>query len=266
MKYLLLSFDLEEFDLPEEHGIKMSNEEKFKTSFDGAKIILDLLDKTDIKATFFTTASFAKKYPRMIKKISKKNEIALHGNIHNENYKKMGEAKILNSLKKAKGIIENIIDKKVYGFRSPRLTYVKRSILKKIGLTYDSSLHPTYIPHRYNNLLKSRSIKKIDDITVIPISVTPVFRLPFSWIFFRNLGLNYAKFCTTLCLFDKSFINIYFHPWEFIYLKKCFIKKIPYSVVNNTGKKTKLMLEKYIEWCKNKKLKPITFTEYLSRL
>lgn len=262
MKYLLLTFDIEEFDLPEEYGISINEDEKFRVSFDGTKRILRLLERTNIKSTFFVTAKFAEKFLKLIKKISQNHEIALHGYSHSDDYNKMDEKDSEIMLRKAKKIIEKIIRKDVFGFRAPRLRIKTFSLLNNLKIKYDSSLHPTYVPGRYNHLFKTRKPHFIKNILEIPISVTPILRLPFTYIWFRNLGLTYAKICTKLNLVNSDYVNIYFHPYDFLDLKK-YSNKIPNILIRNTGKVLERDLKKYILWCKRNKLKDITMNEYM---
>ena len=79
---ILLSFDIEEFDIPEEYGEKIDETVKFEISYKGVKEILPILEKLKIKATFFVTANFAIHYKALIQEISHKNEIASHGFYH----------------------------------------------------------------------------------------------------------------------------------------------------------------------------------------
>ena len=50
---------MEEFDLPTEYNVNLSLDAQMKYSKEGAVILLDLLEKYKIKATFFCTAAFA---------------------------------------------------------------------------------------------------------------------------------------------------------------------------------------------------------------
>jgi peptidoglycan/xylan/chitin deacetylase (PgdA/CDA1 family) len=243
MNEVLLNFDLEEFDLPLEYGEKISKNNQLEFSLKGLKKLVSLLDSQEIKATFFTTASFALKYPEIIKKISKKHEIASHNLIHEGNIYKEED------VRKSKEIIEKIINKKIEGFRMPRLKDVDYLSLSNLGFKYDSSISPTYLPGRYNNYFKSRKLKIFKGITEVPISTTPLIKIPFSWIFFRFFGLVYAKIATNLCIKKPGFVNIFFHPWEFNNLKSF---KIPFYIKKNSGDKALNLLKKYILWCKSK--------------
>lgn len=261
MKYFALSFDLEEFDIPLEFGKKIDKEEMFEISFRGTKEILNLLEKYNTKSTFFVTKAFYQKYPKLITDISKTHEIALHGE-HNKNYAKINEDEALESLEQTKSLIERGIKKKITGFRAPRMLPPNYNVLKEIGIKYDASLHPTYIPTRYNNLFKPRKIFRKEGIKIIPTSVAPFIRLPITYLWFRNFGLNYTKICTNLCSLTDTYGNIYFHPWEFISLKN---QEIPKIFKKNTGKKMIIMLDKYIRWLKKKRVNFVTLDE-LSKL
>ena len=64
---ILLSFDIEEFDLPEEYKASVPEEDKFEISRCGTRAIIELMKETGAKATFFTTAVFAMRYPELIR-------------------------------------------------------------------------------------------------------------------------------------------------------------------------------------------------------
>lgn len=260
MKYFCLSFDIEEFDIPKEFGIEISEEEMLRESFEGTKKIVKLLDELKVIATFFVTAKFASKFPEIIKYISKNHEIGLHGYYHSSNYKTMVYDDAFNELSQAKKIIEDIISKKIYGFRAPRSMCPDLKLLKNLGLTYDSSLHPTYIPGCYNNFFKKRNPHSREGIKILPTSVTPLIRLPFTWLWFRNFGLNYVKLCTKAAMLTENYISIYFHPWEFQDLKKYNLSKL---IKRNVGLVLERNLKKYIRWCLKKKFKFVSIKDYL---
>ncbi len=254
-KRILLSFDVEEFDLPKEYNVEIGEREQFDFSFQGLKKIVSLVDKTEIKATFFVTASFALKYPSLIKKMSEKQEIASHGLSHSSKIYSEEE------VRKSKELIEKIINKKILGFRMSRLQKVDYSSLKRLGFTYDSSIAPSFIPGRYNYFFEKRKISANNGVYVVPISTLPLLRLPFSWIFFRNFGINYGKLITLLSIKTLGFVNLYLHPWEFNSLSKF---PIPNYLKTNSGRKLQKDLENYILWCKKKGFAFSTFSEYLT--
>lgn len=261
MKYFCLSFDLEEFDIPLELGKDISEEDMFKISLEGTKRILNLVKKYKIKVTFFVTTGFCKKYPALVKSISKVHEVACHGE-HSRDYSKMEKNKAAKSIKQNKLLLEKLIKKNVAGFRAPRMSTPNYEGLKKVGLKYDASLHPTYVPGRYNNLLKPRKIFKKKGMIIIPTSVTPIVRAPIAWLWFRNFGLAYAKTCTRICFLTDPYVNIYFHPWEFAPLKGW---NIPFVFKRNTGEAVYNQLDKYILWLIRKKVRFVTLNDLLKK-
>jgi hypothetical protein len=270
-KYILLTFDLEEFDFPSELGIKQTEKEKFDVSRTGLNYIISILETQRIKATFFTTASFASNNKNLLLQLSGGNEIALHGLKHEDDYGKMSQETALAKIKKAKSIIKKITGKNIYGFRAPRLfkkdwKNVDLDFVKKAGLIYDSSLHPTFIPGRYNNFAQKTGIHKINEVIEIPISVSPVLRLPLFWFAFRNFGRGYAKFITFFNLISSDYTMLLFHPWEFIDLNKMKLELSPIQKIHftrNTGEKLIKNLESYIKWAKNKGYEFCTISQFL---
>ncbi len=53
-KAILLSFDVEEFDAPEDFGQALEDSTKFSVSLDGLKAVLLLLERLNIRATFLS--------------------------------------------------------------------------------------------------------------------------------------------------------------------------------------------------------------------
>jgi polysaccharide deacetylase family protein (PEP-CTERM system associated) len=114
--------------------------------------ILKLFDQAGIKGTFFILGYIAEKYPELVKEISSLgHEIATHGHAHRLVYRQT-QKEFREDLKKAVGIIENISQQKVLGYRAPYWTITKDSywaldILLEEGIKYDSSIFPmkTYL-------------------------------------------------------------------------------------------------------------------------
>ncbi|PIO03276.1 hypothetical protein COT48_05555 [Candidatus Woesearchaeota archaeon CG08_land_8_20_14_0_20_47_9] len=263
MRYLLLSLDAEEFDLPIEYGLDISVEKQHSITRLGLEKALQLLKGEGVSATLFTTALFAAKNRGIIKQArSEGHEIALHGYRHDHNYRGMNEEASRQLIRKGKAVLEGLANAKVIGFRAPRLMTPGFHILRECGIRYDSSLHPTLVPGRYNNLFRSRSVYSSRGIIEIPISTTPVIRLPFSWLWFRNLGVGYAEACTLLSLIDLDYVNIYFHPWELVSLSE-FEGRLPRSIIRGTGNGLLRMLRRYLRWCMSRGIKPLTISCFL---
>ena len=252
MKKVLLTFDLEEFDLPLELNQKISNEEMYRISLEGLNNILNILNKFDISATFFTTANFAIMYPQVMRKISINHEIASHGFSHSHpiNLENMGKAK------KEK---EKIIGKPILGFRAPRWKIKDITILEKLGFKYDSSTHPIYLPGRYNNLKQKRKVHKINNLIEIPMSTLPP-NFSIFWIAFKNLPLIYSKIFTKLNFLKSSYTMLVFHPWEFADLSKI---NIPKHIKKTDGINLSKKLNDYLKFCKKNNYGFETCEEFL---
>jgi len=264
MKTILLTFDIEEFPA-KEFNVPIEEKKAYEIGHEGTKKILELLKKHKVQATLFVTYEFAKKYKKTLKEFEKFGcEIACHGYNHDHRYNNMDEKDALNYLTKAKKSLEKL-GFKVKGFRAPQMGHPNYEIIKNSGFKYDSSLHPMYLPGYYNNFLKPRkAFSPIKDLKVIPLSVSPLLRLPLAWIFFRNFGLTYEKLITKLNFIDSNFTNIYMHPWEFIDINTIENQKhISKLILRNTGNEFLKMLEEYIIWCKKQNYKFSTIRDYL---
>jgi peptidoglycan/xylan/chitin deacetylase (PgdA/CDA1 family) len=234
-KSILLSFDIEKFDIPEEYGQPLESDIKFEISNRGLSKIIAVVEKLDITATFFVTANFALHNPDTIREISKYHEIASHGFYHSQF--------CLEDLQKSKQTLEQITNTEITGFRMARLQPVADAEIEKAGYEYNSSMNPTYIPGRYNNLSKPRTAYYTNKLLNLPISVTPLIRFPLFWLSFKNFPLSMIELATQLTLETDSYLNIYFHSWEFTDISQF---KLPSYVKKDSGSKMVEKLEKYL--------------------
>lgn len=254
-KFFVLAVDLERFTLPLELGSDISRDNQYLVTIQGAEKLSKLLKRWGINATFFITKDIAVGYPEVVKDIARQgHEISLH-------YKKVAGSQ--KEIGNHKNILEEISGQRVLGFRSHKLEYFSSGILQAEGFFYDNSLHPTFVPGRYCNVFKPTTAYREKGLWKIPVSVTPWLRMPFSWVWFRNLGINYAKFCTTRVYANRNLINIYFHPWDFEDISKY---NHPWSmklICRNCGNKLLVYFNEYIRWLKEKDVTFSTFKDYI---
>ena len=251
-KYILLSFDVEEFDIPLEYGLKISEEQQFAVSKAGLTSLLNLLDSLNIRVTLFTTATFAIKYQKLIKKAAEKHEIASHG----LNHKPPVDTDIL----KSKKILEEITGKEVKGFRCPRLQKINEKSLFLNGFTYNSSENPIFLPGRYNNFFKNRTAYITScNILNIPISASPIVRFPLFWLAFKNIPLPVIRFFSRWTLMHDNYLNIFYHPWEFSDLTSYNLPKIIKKYNHNAMLQK---LEKYLCYLQSLNASFITMHEF----
>lgn len=233
----LLSFDVEEFDLPKEHGTNISLEKGIKVSKSGLLKILKILKRQKVPATFFCTANFVEAEPELIRQIAKDgHEIAGHGVDHFEPQK--------NDIEIAKKKIEKVLGKKIVGYRQPRMQSISYGKMKKLGYLYDSSVNPAFIPGRYNHLDVPRKKYKKSGLIEIPTSVATIFRVPLFWLALHLFPQKIYFLLTKMSARRTGYFATYFHPWEFTDLRK--FSCVPKYIQHNSGKKLEERLEKLI--------------------
>lgn len=247
--YVLLSFDIEEFDTPNEYGSSLSLSEQISLSEQGTNIILDILQESNIKATFFCTTNFATHAQSTINRIiSEGHEIASHGCSH--------RTPCNIDITKSKELLENLFCVNIYGYRQPRMQKVD---LHKTNYVYNASINPTFIPGRYFNFNSPRTIFEEDGVISIPASVTPFFRIPLFWLSLHHMHISLYEFLVKRTLSHDGYFNTYFHPWEFINLSVPNLKNLPYIIKHNSGEKMIHRLKHFITFLSKCNVQFVTY-------
>lgn len=255
---ILLSFDTEEFDVPREHGVDYTLKEGLEVSIYGTNLILDILKKNEVKATFFCTGNFAENAKEVMNRIiNEGHEVACHGVDHwNPKATDFEQSKI---------IVERIIGKKVFGYRQPRMFPVNDNEIEKMGYTYNSSLNPAFIPGRYMHLTTPRTWFMKGKVMQIPASVTPILRFPLFWLSLHNLPKKLYHWMVRRVLKCDGYFVTYFHPWEFYELKEHPEFKLPFIITRNSGKQLVNRLDYLIQMLKERGHLFITFKEFTEK-
>jgi len=204
---ILLSFDVEEFDMPLEYNFNITIETQMEIGKKGVDNLMPILNDQSYTATLFTTANFANHYPDTIKVLSAKHEIASHTFYHS-NY-------TTDHLLASRIRLEEIIQKPVKGLRMPRMRQVPVADIKEAGYSYDASIHPTWLPGRYNNFHLPRTNYIEQGLIRVPASVSPNFRIPLFWLSFKNFPYALYLNLALQTLRKDGYLSLYFHPWEF---------------------------------------------------
>jgi polysaccharide deacetylase family protein (PEP-CTERM system associated) len=185
--------------------------------------IFDLLDKTNIKATFFSVGWIAKTYPDIIKEIVKRGyEIGSHSDMHQLVYDqnpKIFATDLDHSIK----TIEDIAGQKVKYFRAPGFSIRKYNrwvfdILVSHGIQIDSSVFPTDWKNGGFQLYKENIpfIIQYNGIIIkeFPINYATFFGNPLVYSgggYFRLFPYSYIKHWAN----RTSYMMSYFHPRDF---------------------------------------------------
>lgn len=254
-KYVMLSFDTEEFDIPREQGKIIPIEEKIRVSEEGTNRILDILKAEGVRATFYCTTMLLLNAPKLGERIvNEGHEMASHGCDH-------GDPQPEHVIE-SKKILEKEFGVRIYGYRQPRMFAVDDSALKHEGYTYNSSINPAFIPGRYMHLNVSRVPFMKDGVLQIPASVTPLFRFPLFWLSAHHLPLWLYEALVKRTLRHDGFFNTYFHPWEFVKILHVPEYGVPYIIGHKAGEPMRQRLAHLIQTLKAEKAEFVTYNEF----
>lgn len=251
----LLTFDAEEFDIPGEFGQAIPEAEQMDVAARGHEIVLELLKRLDVRATFFTTARFALARPELIRRTAAAgHEIASHGFNHTGFEE--------SDLERSRAALEKVSGAPVRGFRMPRMAKVAPERLLAAGYRYNSSENPTWIPGRYNLFRAPRTARLEGELLYIPASVTPRVRFPLFWISFKTFPAMVARTAAARCLAADGYVSLYFHPWEYTDLSGY---GLPRYTRKPDGPRLVAKLESYLDWLKAR-AQFATFAEFDARM
>jgi peptidoglycan-N-acetylglucosamine deacetylase len=140
--------------------------------------VLELLDRHDIRATFFVPAITARQFPASIAEIAAAgHEIGAHGDLH-ERLVKLDRAEETAIHERSTESLTEITGRRPTGFRAPgwELSAHTIGILEDLGFTYDSSQMATeFTPYR------ARRGDSLDGLEWTPGQETGVWEIPPAW-------------------------------------------------------------------------------------
>ena len=141
----ILTFDIEEWYI--EKSFKGDRVERY-AKFDAyLNSILNLLDATSTKATFFCVGKMAIEFPEVIRKIADQgHEIGCHSNVHTW-LNKMNQVDVLEDTRIAVDSLEQLIGRKVLSYRAPAFSIGDNNkwtfdVLAECGIERDASVFP----------------------------------------------------------------------------------------------------------------------------
>ena len=150
----ILTFDVEEwFHLLDFDATRTEAEwGKFESRIHGnVDRILDILDETNTKGTFFVIGWIAKTYPDVVRKIAEKYQIGCHTMNHQLVWQQSRE-EFRQDVETGVKMLEDITGKKVECFRAPGFSIRESEAwafetLAELGIKYDSSIFPAHHAH-----------------------------------------------------------------------------------------------------------------------
>jgi peptidoglycan-N-acetylglucosamine deacetylase len=118
----------------------------------GTPRLLEILDRHKVPATFFVTGVDSLIHPELVPSLLKsgRNEIGIHGWIHEYPPGLDSEAEEERLLDKAIARISSLTGKKPAGYRAPSWAFspYTMDLIRKKGFVYDSSLQSSEIPYK----------------------------------------------------------------------------------------------------------------------
>ena len=241
----ILGIDFEEWYHPELIKDHVKNDQKIPKIFKGVDIILDLLNKHNISATFFVVGEILQHDPELIDKIiSNDHEIAFHTMHHDRIDSPNFSNKFDDELKE----FQKLTNDKSKGFRAPTFSLNEKSsfiikMLEKYNYIYDSSIMPAKTS-MYGNPNAEKKPYKITSENLennsengklweFPLMVTKLLgkQIPAAGGFYlRTLPLYMIK--NAIKNYEKEHMPacFYVHSWE---LTPELMPRIPLSQKNN---------------------------------
>lgn len=188
------------------------------------RTILDLLDRTETRATFFVLGWIAEASPGTIREIHRRgHEVACHGYGH-EMVSELDPARLREDVTRARGILQDLTGTEVVGYRAPAFSITEWAIdvLRECGFRYDSSHFPSFAHDRYGKIalppgVRSGVVPIREDFYEIVVSCLEVGGRNLPWAgggYFRLLPFPLFKAGVRRILERDGLYCFYAHPWE----------------------------------------------------
>jgi hypothetical protein len=230
--------------------------------------LLSLFDRYRVRATFFVLGKICEEHPELVRKISKKHEIAVHGYSH-EDIGKMN----MDQLSEFMGLAFQSFKKNnisVQGFRAP--FFISNNALgrqlKEHGCVYDSSFS-CFFPGRYFNILPSKTPYHASSQN-LKIRGSDIIEMPIPsfFPFFPPSGFPMYRLLWPISKLFPIKYMFYLHPCEF--LEKGPGKELSFFVRHlysrNHGEKAWKILEYLLKKSKKKNVRWISCSDYLKHI
>ena len=185
--------------------------------------LLGVLARHNVRCTFFILGEVAERFPECVKRIHDAgHEIGSHSYRHLPLYEQE-RGRFEEEMRRSLDFLGALTGEKVLGFRAPFFSLRQDSLwaidsLKRLGLEYDSSIHPTVgvfhgssvggrLPFTHENGLREFPITTVSVLGMsLPFGGGVYYRLLPYWAIRRGLKrINRENVAG----------NIYFHPREF---------------------------------------------------
>ena len=204
----------------------------------GLPLMLEVLAKHDVPATFFVTGLAAERFPKLIAEISQRYEVSCHGYEH-ERFDKLAVDEQRQRIQKATEILQKITGVKPPGFRAPNFKFTVQTlaILEEIRYVYDAS------KASYKRAPRQSCSSLVEIPNTLP---STLLHLPF-WL---------SRQVLSLCLCFLPLVVLDYHPWELVE-----ISNVRFDLRFATGEKALNRLNRTISYLHTTGARFITLKE-----
>ncbi|HWU85233.1 MAG TPA: XrtA system polysaccharide deacetylase [Rhodocyclaceae bacterium] len=186
-------------------------------------LILDMLDRHGVKATFFTLGWIAERYPDLVRELARRgHEVASHGYAH-QRASDQDRAEFLDDIVRAKAILEDLSGQLVRGYRAPSFSISTGNLwafdcLAEAGYRYSSSIYP--IRHDHYGIPDAPRFMHEVRPSLSEIPATTIRAFARNWPasgggYFRLMPYALSRrLIRRVNDKDREAAVFYFHPWE----------------------------------------------------
>jgi len=185
--------------------------------------VLEILERTGSRATFFVLGWLAERTPGMVKEIrAAGHEVASHGWSHAPVWR-LGREAFRGEVARSRALLEDLTGERVRGYRAPTFSVTRKTlwaldVLAEEGYVYDSSIFPVW--HDVYGMPEAplQIHRREQGLWEIPLSVLEVgkMRLPVAGGgYFRLYPLVLTRMAIERMNRAGRPAVIYLHPWEF---------------------------------------------------
>jgi len=186
-------------------------------------VILGLLDRHGVSATFFTLGWIAERYPALVRRIvAEGHELASHGYGHHRATDQARDV-FADDILRAKKVLEDLSGHEVIGYRAPSFSVCERNLwafdcMADAGYRYSSSVYPIRHDH-YGMPDSPRFAHEVRaGLVEVPVTTVRLFERNFpvgGGGYFRLMPYVLSRWLLRRVNRDDGSPAIfYFHPWE----------------------------------------------------
>jgi len=186
-------------------------------------VLLETLDKHQVKATFFTLGWIAERYPAMVGRIvAGGHELASHGYGH-ERVNDLTAKQFAEDIRRSKLILEHIGGKVIQGYRAPSFSIGAQTpwahdTLRRQGYVYSSSVYPIRHDHYGSPDAPRFPYTHASGLVELPPTSVRIGsrNLPAAGGgYFRLLPYAVSRWSINrIVVQERQPVSFYCHPWE----------------------------------------------------